>query len=213
MYLIELPDHVVPIASRAGSGPTTRSTCPCCRLGKGFTGWVALHGEPILVNDANLDPRGATIAGTEDVDESMLVVPMRYDGMTIGVITLSKLGLDGFGSDDLRVLTILADRAATAGRVGPAADPDPGPRPRAAPAARHERRAVGSLDPRQVANLMAGHLAGHGRRRMRHQLLGPVDRPGRSRWATTRPSGSRRWSRFDVSRYPETCASSSGRTS
>ncbi len=44
----------------------------------------------------------------------MLVVPMRYDGATIGVITLSKLGLDGFGSDDLRLLTILADQAATA---------------------------------------------------------------------------------------------------
>src|SRR4029079_12178492 len=85
-----------------------------CKLGEGFTGWVALHGEPILVNDANRDARGATIEGTDDIDESMLVVPMRYDGLTIGVITLSKLGLDGFGSDDLRLLTILADRAATA---------------------------------------------------------------------------------------------------
>ena len=44
----------------------------------------------------------------------MLVVPMRNDGATIGVITLSKLGLDEFGPDDLRLLTILADQAATA---------------------------------------------------------------------------------------------------
>ena len=34
--------------------------------------------------------------------------------MTIGVITLSKLGLDQFDADDLRLLTILADQAATA---------------------------------------------------------------------------------------------------
>ncbi len=71
---------------------------------------MAQHGEPILVNDANRDPRGATIDGTDDVDESMLVVPMRYDGLTIGVITLSKLGLDDVRLDDLRLLTILADR-------------------------------------------------------------------------------------------------------
>ena len=51
-----------------------------CTLGEGFTGWVAQHGEPILVQDANRDPRGATIVGTDDVDESMLVVPMRHDG-------------------------------------------------------------------------------------------------------------------------------------
>src|ERR1700675_3466145 len=84
------------------------------RVGEGFTGWVAQHGEPLLVNDANSDSRGRTIPGTDDVDESMLVVPMRYDGVTIGVITLSKLGLNGFGPDDLRLLTILADQAAIA---------------------------------------------------------------------------------------------------
>ena len=89
----------------------------------------------------------------------MLVVPMRYDGATIGVITLSKLGLDGFGSDDLRLLTILADQAATAvGSVRLLT--------RAQDLALELRRLLdmsgelsGSLDPRQVADLMAGHLA------------------------------------------------------
>jgi len=130
-----------------------------CRIGEGFTGWVAQHGKPILVNDANRDPRGATIVGTDDVDESMLVVPMRHDGVTIGVITLSKLGLHGFGSDDLRLLTILADQAATT--IGSARLLT-----RTQDLAGELRRLLdmsaelsGSLDPRQVAELMAGHLA------------------------------------------------------
>jgi diguanylate cyclase (GGDEF)-like protein len=161
VYLIEPPDQVVPIAfeGRVGEYDKVDMTLLKCRLGEGFTGWVALHGEPIFVNDANVDPRGATITGTDDVDESMLVVPMRYDGATIGVITLSKLGLNGFSADDLRLLTILADQAATA--VGSARLLT-----RTQDLARELRRLLdmsaelsGSLDPRQVAQLIAGHLA------------------------------------------------------
>ena len=44
----------------------------------------------------------------------MLCVPMRYDERIIGVITLSKLGLRQFDQDDQRLLSILADQAATA---------------------------------------------------------------------------------------------------
>ena len=160
VYLIEPPDRVVPIAfeGRLGAYEQVDFNLLNCRLGEGFTGWVAQHGEPIIVNDANRDPRGATIVGTDDVDESMLVVPMRYDGLTIGVITLSKLGLDGFDSDDLRLLTILADRAATA--VGSARLLT-----RTQDLAGELRRLLdmssdlsASLDPRQVADLMAGHF-------------------------------------------------------
>jgi diguanylate cyclase (GGDEF)-like protein len=159
VYLVEGSD-VVPIAfeGRVGAYEFVDLTLLRCKLGEGFTGWVAEHGEAILVNDANRDPRGATIAGTDDIDESMLVVPMRYDGVTIGVITLSKLGLDGFGSDDLRMLTILADRAATA--VGSSRLLT-----RTQDLAGELRRLLdmsaelsGSLDPRQVAELMARHL-------------------------------------------------------
>ena len=116
VYLLEPPDQVVPIAfeGRVGAYEHVDFDLLRCRVGEGFTGWVAQHGEPLLINDANSDPRGATIAGTDEIDESMLVVPMRYDGITVGVITLSKLGFDGFDADDLRLLTILADHAATA---------------------------------------------------------------------------------------------------
>jgi diguanylate cyclase (GGDEF)-like protein len=160
VYLIE-GDKVVPIAfeGRVGAYEHIDMELLTCALGEGFTGWVALHGEPILVQDANRDPRGSTIAGTDDIDESMLVVPMRHDGATIGVITLSKLGLDGFGPDDLRLLTILADQAATT--IGSTRLLT-----RTQDLARELRRMLdmsaelsGSLDPRQVAELMAGHLA------------------------------------------------------
>jgi diguanylate cyclase (GGDEF)-like protein len=161
VYLVEPPDQVVPIAfeGRVGAYERVDFDLLRCRLGEGFTGWVAQHGEPLLINDANSDPRGQTIVGTDDIDESMLVVPMRYDRITVGVITLSKLGLDGFDADDLRLLAILADHAATAVETARLLT-------RSQELARELRRLLDmsgelseSLDPRQVANLMAGHLA------------------------------------------------------
>jgi diguanylate cyclase (GGDEF)-like protein len=161
VYLIEPPDQVVPIAFEGSVGAYEQVDFALLhtRVGEGFTGWVAQTGEPLLVNDANNDARGRTIPGTDDVDESMLVVPMRYDGETIGVITLSKLGLNGFGPEDQRLLTILADQAATAvvsaRRLRRTED-----------LAQELRRLLdmsaalsASLDPRQVADLIASHMA------------------------------------------------------
>ena len=83
-------------------------------IGEGFTGWVAEHGEPLLVNDALTDERGKTIDGTDDVPESMLVVPMLYEGRALGVIVLSQLGFDRFSADDLQTMSIFAGYAAQA---------------------------------------------------------------------------------------------------
>ncbi|MDQ2688976.1 MAG: GAF domain-containing protein, partial [Chloroflexota bacterium] len=83
-------------------------------VGEGFTGWVAEHGEPLLVNDALADERGQTIEGTDDVPESMLVVPMLYEGRTLGVIVLSQLGVNRFSTDDQQTMSIFAGYAAQA---------------------------------------------------------------------------------------------------
>ena len=160
VYLVEPNDDMTPVIAAGQIG--TYESIPLdllrTRVGEGFSGWVAQHGRPLLIPDANADPRGLTIAGTDDVEESMLVVPMRYDDRVIGVIALSKLGLRQFDVGDLRLLSILADHAATAvesaralGRAHVLAD---------------ELRALAemgsalseSLDPLEVADLVARHM-------------------------------------------------------
>ncbi len=162
VYLLEPPFDLVPIAFEGRVGEYEKVDLALLRttLGVGFTGWVAEHGVPLLIDDANADPRGSTIPGTDDVDESMLVVPMRVDDMVVGVITLSKLGLGQFTRDELQLLTILADQASTAVELARLVA-------RSEDLTRELRRLVdmssalsGSLDPRQVANLIAQHLAG-----------------------------------------------------
>jgi diguanylate cyclase (GGDEF)-like protein len=116
VYLFEPPDELIPIAFEGlvGAYESVDPALLRVKVGEGFTGWVALHGEPLLIPDANDDPRGVQIPGTDDVAESMVVVPVRHDDEVVGVITLSKLGLSQFDEDDLQVLSILADQATTA---------------------------------------------------------------------------------------------------
>ena len=85
------------------------------KLGAGITGWVAANRIAQNLGDAAADPRANTIPGTEDdLDESMLLAPMLFEDQTLGVLVLSKLGLDQFTDDDLRLLVIYASFAAQA---------------------------------------------------------------------------------------------------
>ncbi len=84
-------------------------------LGEGITGWVAEHRIAQRLGNAAADPRASTIPGTQDdLDESMLLAPMVFDDQVLGVLVLSKLGLDRFTDDDLRLLVIYASLAAQA---------------------------------------------------------------------------------------------------
>ncbi|HEX5828319.1 MAG TPA: diguanylate cyclase [Candidatus Limnocylindrales bacterium] len=161
VYLLEQPDELVPVAfeGRVGAYEDVDLAILRTRLGEGFTGWVAQHREALRVDDANGDPRGQTIPGTDEVDESMLVVPMIHEDALVGVITLSKLGLRQFDDDDLRLLSILADLAATA--FAGAAHVTETRRLASELRQLLEMNSALSrtLNPVEVANLMAEHLA------------------------------------------------------
>ena len=82
-------------------------------IGQGLTGWVAAHGEAVRISDAAADPRSVIVQST-DGPESMLVVPMTFDGVVHGVIVVSKEGRDRFDADDETTLAIFAGYAAQA---------------------------------------------------------------------------------------------------
>jgi diguanylate cyclase (GGDEF)-like protein len=84
------------------------------RVGQGITGWVAQTGEPLLVGDAANHEFGHQIEGTPSIEESLLAVPLLYGARAVGVVVVSKLGLDQFDADDLRLLEVLAGHASVA---------------------------------------------------------------------------------------------------
>ncbi len=83
-------------------------------VGEGITGRVAQTGEPFSTPNALEVEWAVTIDGTEDIEESMLAVPLLYGDRVTGVIVVSSLGVDMFDRQDQRLLEVLASHAAVA---------------------------------------------------------------------------------------------------
>ncbi|MGE5542497.1 MAG: GAF domain-containing protein, partial [Bacillota bacterium] len=81
------------------------------RVPDGITGWVAMTGQPALVNDVREDPR--YILGQRDTISEM-AVPLRVRGEIIGVFNLEKDKPAGFSEHDCRMLSVAASLAASA---------------------------------------------------------------------------------------------------
>ena len=84
------------------------------KIGVGVAGRVAQTGEAMLVPDALHCEFAMKIPGTEELEESLAVVPLRYGARVTGVIVISKLGLNQFDDDDVRLLEVLAGQASVA---------------------------------------------------------------------------------------------------
>src|ERR671930_1039977 len=109
-------DDVVPIAFRGDlvSRDGERVDFPSVKIGTGITGHVAVTGEPLLVGNTLECEYSVTIPGTHVIEESQIAVPLRYGTRVIGVIGISKLGVDQFDEDDVRLIEVLAGHASVA---------------------------------------------------------------------------------------------------
>ena len=84
------------------------------QVGEGLTGHVAATGESLLTPNAQEVEFSIQIEGTDDIVESMLLVPMKLGDQVTGVIVLSSLGYGKFDEEDRRLLEVLASHAAVA---------------------------------------------------------------------------------------------------
>jgi diguanylate cyclase (GGDEF)-like protein len=108
-------DELLPIAFQ-GDLTADRAVSEVFRtkVGEGITGRVAERGESLLLADASSCEFAVPIEGTAEIEESIIAVPLQYGTRVIGAIVVSKLGLDQFDEDDLRLLEVLAGHAAVA---------------------------------------------------------------------------------------------------
>src|SRR5216684_1717470 len=87
------------------------------KLGQGIAGWVAQHGETVVVPDTTKDTRffSKVDEKTKTETQSIVAVPVRFRDTCLGVIELINcMGPDGFDPRDLKLLEALSDFAAIA---------------------------------------------------------------------------------------------------
>jgi diguanylate cyclase (GGDEF)-like protein len=87
------------------------------KIGQGIAGWVAQHGEVVIVPDTAKDTRffGKVDEKTKMETRSIVAVPVKFRDTCLGVIELINcVGPEGFDPRDLKLLEALSDFAAIA---------------------------------------------------------------------------------------------------
>src|SRR5438094_2958548 len=86
------------------------------KVGEGIAGWVAKHGESLLVPDVYTDPRFAKRIDemTKWQTRSMICVPLKSKHRVLAVIQLINSPLESFGESEMFFLHALCDYAAIA---------------------------------------------------------------------------------------------------
>ena len=87
------------------------------KVGEGIAGWVAEHGEAVLVEDVTSDPHFTSKFGelTQIDTQSVVCVPIKGREKVLGVIELvNHSGKASFRKEDIPILKNLADYAAIA---------------------------------------------------------------------------------------------------
>ena len=83
-------------------------------IGEGMAGWVAQHGEPLIVSEAAEVERYSPHEGAPEQMHSAICIPVRSRLRTLGVIQLFNYQLDALTDYTITFLHILCDYAAIA---------------------------------------------------------------------------------------------------
>jgi transcriptional regulator with GAF, ATPase, and Fis domain len=77
-------------------------------VGEGVAGWVIQQGEPLMLDDVSQDPQFVDIEGSRSQVRSLLCVPIREDGQTVGVFNLSCSRRAAFSEYDKLALSYIS---------------------------------------------------------------------------------------------------------
>ena len=86
------------------------------KIGQGIAGWVALHGEPAIVNDAYADRRFSSRVDRDTgfLTNSVLCVPLKVEQRVIGVLEAINKQNGEFDENDSRLLQAISGPLAVA---------------------------------------------------------------------------------------------------
>ena len=77
-------------------------------MGEGIAGWVAEHGDAVLLPDAAADPRFVQLPGNRNQIASLICVPLIARGERVGVVTATSDHKNAFQQSDLELVSFIA---------------------------------------------------------------------------------------------------------
>jgi diguanylate cyclase (GGDEF)-like protein len=83
-------------------------------FGRGITGWAVEHREPVLSNEAHLDPRVRFIPGCPIDPEALIAVPLIARGKVTGALNIYREGQNSFTDEEFELACLFSEAAALA---------------------------------------------------------------------------------------------------
>ena len=106
-------NELIPVLARSEWENEIMRTRPA--FGQGITGWAVVNREPVLANQAHLDPRVAFIPGTPAEPEALVTIPLVARGSLKGALNMYRLGeTASFDEDEFELAKWFGDAAALA---------------------------------------------------------------------------------------------------
>jgi len=115
LLLVDEPRQELYFSLAAGSAAESLKNVRL-KLGEGIAGWVAKHGERVIVPDVYTDARFAKRIDemTKWETRSIICVPLQSKQKVLGVVQLINVDKDAFSDHELFFLQGLCDNAAAA---------------------------------------------------------------------------------------------------
>jgi diguanylate cyclase (GGDEF)-like protein len=104
--------ELVPVLVRSEWKDAIMGTHPA--FGQGITGWAAANRQPVLANQAHLDPRVAFVPGTPLEPEALISIPLIARGALKGALNIYRLGDASFDGEEFELAKWFGDAAALA---------------------------------------------------------------------------------------------------
>jgi len=114
LFSIEEKTRELVLAAYGGVSQEFAQSIGRMRLGEGLNGRVAETGEPLLVEDASIDPIFKGEIASQENLQTQLIVPMRAGGKVVGTLCVAMRQQREFNIEDVKFLTAIGSETGIA---------------------------------------------------------------------------------------------------
>ena len=107
-------DEVLSLKAVSGSYEAYFPAGHTQQLSEGINGWVACHGEKIVANDIDAEPRYISLIAPYTITQAELCLPIKIGAKTVGVLDIQSPNRNAFSENDVVVMEAIASQIAIA---------------------------------------------------------------------------------------------------